>query len=400
MVDTLQNVCDIGKIYDGADSEEEAVQIGNSDKKVKIFVKDGEVGIFKATYNFKYEENDETEPIGFINNDGTDCISKIINDLDGHNKVIHQYDNKNDARCSLRHNFLNAHSEGIIEFYMRFQYAAYRLSIQFDSTSGPEFDISNDQEIIGKLEAVCAEIYKICDAEEDTWYHISMRFRSDTGSVLPSPDDDLAQGKFRIYVNKTKYGDWNMVNGEDITHFTIITALGPIGYNAYTDAFGFSWDDNYNIGDNLELIRNDSVVEAELIKCSMIEGCNILEPYNLSDREYEGTILKIITTSYEFGKPCYIDSNGFAVLADADEYTTMPVIGMIVGNDLVLLNGIIRNDNWDTLTIGDDIFVSLTTGEITQTAPPGEGDLVQKIGTAIGTKTILFDPDKTYMEMR
>ena len=65
----------------------------------------------------------------------------------------------------------------------------------------------------------------------------------------------------------------------------------------------------------------------------------------------------------------------------------------------VMSKGYIRNDSW-SLTQGKTVFLSNSTpGLITTTRPITEGDLVQIIGVAISSNTILFDPDKTWLRL-
>ena len=56
---------------------------------------------------------------------------------------------------------------------------------------------------------------------------------------------------------------------------------------------------------------------------------------------------------------------------------------------------------WTTtgLTAGDQLYVSVTPGGATSTAPSGSGDIVRIVGYSISTTKLFFDPDKSYVEI-
>lgn len=92
----------------------------------------------------------------------------------------------------------------------------------------------------------------------------------------------------------------------------------------------------------------------------------------------------------------YATATGYN-LADADAAATMPVVGLCLetgtGTRLVLLRGVIRYDTW-AWTVGGKLYCGLT-GELTQTAPSLNPDVVQVVGYAIDADTIDFNPDST-----
>ncbi len=75
----------------------------------------------------------------------------------------------------------------------------------------------------------------------NTWYHIRIDFRSDTGN----PYQGLNQNEYEIYINGNSKGNFSYNKPGTPDHIQLI------GGNGYFDAFGYSWDPNYNIGDNL-----------------------------------------------------------------------------------------------------------------------------------------------------
>ena len=87
--------------------------------------------------------------------------------------------------------------------------------------------------------------------------------------------------------------------------------------------------------------------------------------------------------------------------ADASAAATMRCTAMALetgtGSKDVLLEGFIRNDAWDWSA--GDIYVSLTTGGLTQTAPSASGEQVQVVGWAYSADIMYFKPSSTVLEI-
>ena len=102
------------------------------------------------------------------------------------------------------------------------------------------------------------------------------------------------------------------------------------------------------------------------------------------------------------GAVLYMASDGNFDEADADSGTTMPARVLALetgtGTKKLLVKGYLRKDAWNW-TPGGDLFVSTTTGALTQTAPTGDGDFVQKVGYAWDADTVFWAPgDYTLVE--
>ncbi|UTW61481.1 hypothetical protein KFE98_15900 [bacterium SCSIO 12741] len=98
----------------------------------------------------------------------------------------------------------------------------------------------------------------------------------------------------------------------------------------------------------------------------------------------------------------YIKSNGNYDLSDADATSTMPCVALAVetgtGSKKILHYGFATNSSW-SWTVGGMIYVSTTTGELTQTAPSGSGDQVQVVGYATSATTLFFNPSYVVIEV-
>ena len=105
----------------------------------------------------------------------------------------------------------------------------------------------------------------------------------------------------------------------------------------------------------------------------------------------------------DFGDVLYIGANGEVGNADAD-LAYAPAIGISVnaaqsvdhGPIDVLTHGIARDDSWNW-TKGGTLYVSTTSGELTQTKPSGDGDYVQIMGEALTDVSIFIMPSLTYV---
>lgn len=144
---------------------------------------------------------------------------------------------------------------------------------------------------------------------------------------------------------------------------------------------------------------------------TLAEGASVIfgdELLASTDHTYSGiTATMVAGENLNFGELCYFKSDSKLWHTDGDvEGTTKGLLAIVVNatqintdaSGKVLLMGFVRDDDWDTLTVGGVVYVSLTTGGITQTIPPAAGDFVRKIGVAVSAVTIWFNPDDTVVE--
>jgi hypothetical protein len=88
--------------------------------------------------------------------------------------------------------------------------------------------------------------------------------------------------------------------------------------------------------------------------------------------------------------------------ADADAAATCGLLGIAVeagtGAKQVMHQGWIHSASHG-FTVGAQLFVSLTQGTMTNTAPSGSGEIVQVVGYATSADVIRFNPSSDYMEI-
>jgi len=119
-----------------------------------------------------------------------------------------------------------------------------------------------------------------------------------------------------------------------------------------------------------------------------------------------GTIINmnIDSNSFGFAACLCLDATAYILIeATASNEDKIPVIGLALetgtGAKNILLNGLIRHDLW-TWTPNKTIYASTTSGDMTQTRPNGLNEMVQEIGFAITPTIIMFNPDKTYFNLK
>ncbi|KKM64739.1 hypothetical protein LCGC14_1498340, partial [marine sediment metagenome] len=84
---------------------------------------------------------------------------------------------------------------------------------------------------------------------DNTWHHIRIDFRDNitTGYM------GLLNNYYRITIDGVGRGSYQFVhNNAQSGYFSIASKGTDGGYSSFTDAIGYSWDPNYNIGDNLK----------------------------------------------------------------------------------------------------------------------------------------------------
>ncbi|MDC6463659.1 hypothetical protein PQZ07_00005, partial [bacterium] len=86
--------------------------------------------------------------------------------------------------------------------------------------------------------------------------------------------------------------------------------------------------------------------------------------------------------------------NPHVALADADDASKMPALGIVknnIGNNSVgqVTTSGVMNDASHGYTLGSDLYISSTAGQLTTTKPTGEANLIQKIGKVVSSNHII-----------
>jgi hypothetical protein len=103
-----------------------------------------------------------------------------------------------------------------------------------------------------------------------------------------------------------------------------------------------------------------------------------------------------------FGDVCYFKSDGKLWKSSASTAGTYPALFMALGtitannSGMFVLNGVVRNDTWNW-TVGGAIYLSTTSGSITQTQPSATDNAIQVLGIATHADRLYFNPSVDYI---
>ena len=128
---------------------------------------------------------------------------------------------------------------------------------------------------------------------------------------------------------------------------------------------------------------------------------------NTPDNDHNGNGIFSIDTVGEnvaIGDILYRKSDAKYWKANASAALTMPGVVMAMeaisatASGKLLHLGYYRDDSW-AWTVGGLLYVPITPGNPTQTAPGGSGDQVQVLGYAFTATIVYFKPDLTLVEI-
>ncbi|MHA2185639.1 MAG: Loki-CTERM sorting domain-containing protein [Promethearchaeota archaeon] len=189
-------------------------------------------GYFPATYGFE-DTMDGQDPLEWFDVDTQK--GSIISEIDGHKKVYEAVDNSGSTGSSI-FNYFDVQSYGTVEFWCRFSSASeghfYNLR-KVVNPGGPHISII---------------IENAPSPQINNWYHIRLDFR---GSFLSNYQGLTDQYTYFIYIDDEQFGPYGYQVNEDLDGFVAHTGAVSSGFSIWWDAVGYSWDPNYNIGDNL-----------------------------------------------------------------------------------------------------------------------------------------------------
>lgn len=103
------------------------------------------------------------------------------------------------------------------------------------------------------------------------------------------------------------------------------------------------------------------------------------------------------------GAPLFMAADGHMETANATSVATSPCVALAMdsgtGSKRVLLQGILRYDSWNWTTgpgTQSLIYISTSTGGLTQVAPSDPDNVIQPVGWALSDDCIYFSPSMMY----
>lgn len=151
-------------------------------------------------------------------------------------------------------------------------------------------------------------------------------------------------------------------------------------------------------------VNGDAHITGNLVVDGSTSGEIILNN-SISDLSGTGmmTYGTVDANSTGVGAALFIAADGNYEEANAGALATMPGVALALetgtGNKKILLQGNIRNNTW-SWTPGGLIYISTTTGALTQTIPSASGQQVQIVGYASSANTIYFNPNLMLIEIK
>jgi hypothetical protein len=230
-------------------------------------------GYYPATYGFENDESWEV-PEDWISVYPYSPIryALVKDNFNGHNKVLDLWCNSWGDHASIYQIFENGTQEyGTIEFWVieDIHYNFYIDLRASQSASSEIIRISIDRDGNNKFEYYNGTIYQEFgngQFSDNTWFHMRIDFECDVNGY-----QGLDPDHFNLYLNGIKVVNnalfWRTT---DFIHNIIFTT----GYNSgfTVDAVGYSWDPDYNIGNNLNeglLLNFSSQEELDWIRYSL-----------------------------------------------------------------------------------------------------------------------------------
>jgi len=125
---------------------------------------------------------------------------------------------------------------------------------------------------------------------------------------------------------------------------------------------------------------------------------------NLENLQYSGDSIQLTVSenSVGVGASLNMDSSGdlYEAITDSTAFEICQFLALETGTGTknVLMKGLLRNDVW-SWTPGQLIYLSTTSGMLSQTQPSLSGESIQVVGFALTSNIISFNPDKTWITL-
>ena len=217
---------------------------------------------------------------------------------------------------------------------------------------------------------------------------------------------------WRNNVSQTEMGYLDGVSSDIQTQLNdIISSPGITTFSGLTDT-----PNDYSGGANKFVKVNSGETALEFVTFSATwSGGALSEDIQLNGNNIDYGAVLTVSGTYSgdtrtvtvdgagvvFGIPLYIESDFNYHAADASAVVSMPCRAIAVqagtGSKKVLVEGEICDTTWSWSR--GDIYISTTSGVLTQTKPSATGEQVQIVGYALSADTMLFNPQYALIEI-
>ena len=242
------------------------------------------------------------------------CSANILNELDGHQKVLELQDNNANDLVFASLIDLAEPTLGTIEFWLRTTDTSQGLVIALGYEifhSG--IWLGEDGKWWYKNEAQYLEIVDVPKMLNNTWHHIRIDFNCTSNQFYFGVDGNYSRlGPFNFDYDVDNFG-WNIWS----------TVHEGYNYSIFLDAIGGSWDPAYEIGDNLnarEAVYSDTeIIFSADSKDTQTDKENLRYLWNFGDNQtgYGQTVLHSFSRAGKYKvKVIAIDDNAEFEIAE------------------------------------------------------------------------------------
>jgi hypothetical protein len=157
--------------------------------------------------------------------------------------------------------------------------------------------------------------------------------------------------------------------------------------------------------DNGNLNIQGNITASAITSSGQIYGQVGVNEYNTSNLPssftYSGDVIKLLSVSgLSTQRVYYLNNTTWAIAQSNAESTSDNMLAIAIGSNSdqgMLLRGLYRFSYNPGGNPGDPLYLSLTGGTVTSTAPSGTGEVVRIIGYKVDTNTIYFNPSNDYI---
>ncbi|MFX0132203.1 MAG: PKD domain-containing protein [Candidatus Hodarchaeota archaeon] len=197
---------------------------------------------YNSTFSFE-DDTVGTNPNGWTISEGGARTVNVRSSLDGHDKIVELYDG--DGGNVIMEDSFSSQTYGTVEYFFRSAKPSENtlVILRKDSTEviWVRIDDNKFQTNPG------GSPIDLCSASAHQWYHVRIDFCSDSSQY-----QGLNQYKYFVYIDGTKYGEYSFISSQSSIDNCYIISGGSTAQYVYffVDAIGYSFDSEYNIGDN------------------------------------------------------------------------------------------------------------------------------------------------------
>jgi len=207
-------------------------------------------GFFPASFGFENEVDGTTgTSIDFVDIDDSDggCYFEMRPHYSGHRKVMALIDDGVGMNIVTALTQFSPQEFGTMECWLWNAGDPHNIYTEFWNGASPLGGLRTGSDWVSYDDSGWIVIPGAPTPVPGTWNHIRIDFRCGTTEYM-----GLNQWDFQIWINGVVYGPFTFDSNlqPNRQRFATMTSGGG-AYTTYTDAIGHSWDQNYNIGDNL-----------------------------------------------------------------------------------------------------------------------------------------------------